>query len=255
MDPPGLGDGRAAQARIAFPDLAQRPVDGLPHEITFVGRLAADDRQKTKKHVVRQLLAVHGQSGHEHETAAIDEFGPAPAPRVRLLDCHRRAIKQHAAAGIGRGPVVAFPRPSVHLPAGDLARVIGQRRDDPRLLHPGRPQGQRQWMVAPVGAGDLPQDRRPDSKVLALRRDPEAALPGDVAWVALCTQLRNDRRGGFRGGMARAPPLPHGAHESTWRVKDNAAYLARRARTASASCAKTGTVCSNGRHGSVTLRP
>ena len=97
-------------------------------------------------------------------------------------------------------------------------------------MEPSGPEFERQRMVAPVPAGNLPQDRRADAEMFAPGGDAEAALALSVSRTAQRAQLGDDLRG---------------------RVH----VRARRARTAPAISASTGAVWSNERHGSVMLRP
>jgi len=187
-----LGDRGPPERRIALADLAKRPVDRFPDEIAPVARFAPDEREELKEDFVGQLLPVGCNPGHEHETRPLHEFGAPSAPRLRLFDRERGAIEKHAATGVRDGPVVAVAHPPLHLASLHRIRVVGQRRDDPRLVHSGFPKLQRQRVIAPMLARDLAQHRRADAQELAAGRDAKTALPLGVAGAGERAQVRED---------------------------------------------------------------
>ena len=81
-----FGKGGAAQGRTSFADLAQRPVDGFPHEIPFVRRLTTDDGQELDENLVGQIFSPDGHSGHDNEACAFHEFWRLRRPVQRFFD-------------------------------------------------------------------------------------------------------------------------------------------------------------------------
>ena len=98
----GLGrvDRRRVQRRVALADVAQRPVDGLLHEVAVVAGLAPDTaRGSRRKRSSEARLVVDGERGRRGERRALDPLLVARRPFAHFVVGERRLVEE-----VGRQP-------------------------------------------------------------------------------------------------------------------------------------------------------
>src|SRR5262245_58607260 len=83
---------------------------------------------------------MHGEVGHQRKAGAFDILLRMLGPEDDLFPGKRSEVKQIATAAVAYGPRIKGLRPSVHLAASYLRRLVDQGGDGSRFKDPRGPQ-------------------------------------------------------------------------------------------------------------------